>query len=134
MRCLLAACDDEAASFLQRRLKGILAKKHLRTDLTQVQQVPKIVAELLTLIQLRASGDQNAKMRETILLKALPRIFTKVNVLLRFQSETRCFNSVYAANLVTLVEHFASSGLTKFEMIREEIELLIERLYQAVLA
>ena len=67
-------------------------------------------------------------------MKALPKIFTKVNVLLRFQSETRCYNMPYIVNLVTLVEHFASSGLTKFNAVRAEIELLVERLYQAVLA
>ena len=57
-----------------------------------------------------------------------------MNVLLRFQSETRCYNISYIVNLVTLVEHFASSGLTKFNAVRAEIELLVERLYQAVLA
>lgn len=79
---LLAKRQEEAANFLQRKLKAIHAKKKLHTDLTVVQQVPKIVAEILALIKLKASDNQ--KMKETILLKAMPKIFNNVNVLLRF--------------------------------------------------
>ena len=55
---LLAKRQEEAANFLQRKLKAIHAKKKLHTDLTVVQQVPKIVAEILALIKLKASDNQ----------------------------------------------------------------------------
>ena len=71
-------------------MKAIIVKKALYNDLAVGQQVPKIVAEILALIKLRASDNQ--LMKETILLKALPKIFNKINVLLRFQNETRCLN------------------------------------------
>ena len=63
----------------------MVAKKTLLIELTQVEQVPKNVNAVLALINLKANGDseQANNMKVLILKKALPKIFNKINVLLR---------------------------------------------------
>ena len=77
-------------------------------------------------------------MRETILSKALPKIFHKINLLLRLQNEM-IYNSIdsdgtYATSLVSLLAQIQNTGgLTKFASMKVEIQVLIERLFGAIL-
>ena len=87
------------------------------------------------MISLKASGDTDGakKMKVMILQKALPKIFHKINVLLRLQNELKLVDSSFQENLVTLVEHFSSIGLTKFPEIKFEVQVLVERLLHSIL-
>ena len=135
---LLAKRQADASSFLQRRFRGMIVKKSLLKDLSDlsgIHQVPKNVNAILALISLKASDDTDGanKMKVMILQKALPKIFHKINVLLRLQNELKLVDGSFQENLVTLVEHFSSIGLTKFPDIRHEVQVLVERLLHSIL-
>ena len=71
---------------MQRNFKRMLVVKHLKQDLVQNLKVPLNVNSILALINLKAADDSDAslKLKKTILLKGLPKIFKQINALLRF--------------------------------------------------
>ena len=95
------------------------------------------------MIRLKASDGSEAarKIKEAILLKALPQVFHKVNILLRLQNEfllqrregiETYANERFTVNMVTMVGFFSEIGLTKFSSLKNEIEVLVQRLLTGV--
>lgn len=76
--------QGEAAEQIQRLLRTRLVRKQLFDDLAKSAQVPKIVHEIVMLLRLKAKDDSanSMKVREAILLKALPQLLGKINALL----------------------------------------------------
>ena len=79
--------QQEAALLVQRYVRSFKTSKALFKQLTNEEQIPKIVGEVMSVLRQQAMQQSNAVVADKIQLKilqnALPKLINRINVLLK---------------------------------------------------